>query len=100
MSVIMVMRVTADPSAVEAYASANADQLRGITEAAKRGGAIHHTFAGGEGEVLVIDEWPSEAAFQQFFASQPEIPSIMQAVGAQGEPQVSFYRKLDTGDDF
>jgi hypothetical protein len=35
-----------------------------------------------------------------FFESQTEIPGIMQEAGAQGAPQITFYRKLDTPDIF
>lgn len=100
MTVVMVMRVKADPAKLEKYAKGNADQIMRIADAAKDLGATRHLFAGGDGEILVIDEWPSEADFQRFFASQPEIPSVMQGAGAQGEPQVTFYRKLDTPDVF
>ena len=48
----------------------------------------------------MIDEWPDAESFQQFFESQPEIPGIMQEAGAQGAPQITFYRKLDTPDIF
>ena len=46
----------------------------------------------------MIDEWPDEASFQNFFASQAEIPDIMRDAGARGEPQISFFRVLDTPD--
>ena len=95
----MVMHVSADPNKLEEYAKANAEQLKGIAEDGRSKGAIHHRFFGGDGEVVVVDEWDSEESFQSFFDSQPEIPKIMQEVGA-GEPQVSFDRPLDTGDDF
>ncbi len=47
----------------------------------------------------MVDEWDSEESFQSFFDSQQEIPKVMQEV-ATGEPQISFYRRLETGDDF
>jgi hypothetical protein len=34
---------------------------------------------------VVLDEWASAEAFQTFFAS-PEIATVMQDAGAQGEP--------------
>ena len=39
-------------------------------------------------------------SFHRFFESQTEIPGIMEAAGAQGAPQISFYRKLDMPDEF
>ena len=94
-----MLRVKGDPDALERYASENADQLNRIADDGRSKGAIHHTFAAGDGEIVVVDEWPDEASFQGFFDGQDEIPQIMQAV-AQGEPEVSFFRVLDTPDKF
>ena len=74
--------------------------MRRIAEAGKTAGAIRHTFAGGDNEVLVIDEWPDEQSFQAFFASQPAIADVMRDGGAQGPPVTSVYRKLSTPDQF
>jgi hypothetical protein len=74
--------------------------MRRIAAAAKAAGAIRHTFAGSDSETLVIDEWPDEASFHSFFASQPEIADVMREGGAKGPPVTTFYRKLDTGDQF
>jgi hypothetical protein len=100
MSGFMILRVAADPQRLEKYANDNADLMRSIADAGKAAGATRHAFAGGDGEVLVIDEWPDAESFQRFFQSQPDIPKLMAAAGAQGEPQVSFYRRLDTPDIF
>ena len=99
MSVLMVMHVPGDPSKLEEYAQANSEVLQRITADGKEHGAIHHRFLGGDGEIVVVDEWDSEKSFRKFFDSNEEIPPIMQQV-ASGEPQISFYRPLDTGDEF
>ena len=100
MSVIVMLRVKADPDALERYAQENAEQLQRIAADGKSKGAVHHVFAAGDGEVLVVDEWDSAESFQAFFDGQSEIPEIMQAAGAEGQPEISFFRKLSTGDDF
>ena len=100
MSVFMILRVQGDPEALEGYASSNADMMQRIAEAGKAAGAIRHAFGGSDDEIIVIDEWPDEGSFQRFFESQPEIPRLMQEGGVTGAPQISFYRKLDTGDEF
>jgi hypothetical protein len=96
----MILRAAADPDNFEQYANANAELMRRIAGDGRAAGATRHAFAGGDGEILVIDEWPSAEAFQAFFDSQTEIPGLMQAAGVQGAPQISFYRKLDTPDEF
>ena len=100
MSVFMILRVPADPSTFEQYANSNGETLLRVAADGKAAGATRHAFAAGDGEVLVIDEWPDAAAFQRFFDSQPDIPKIMQEAGAKGAPEISIYRKLDTPDEF
>ena len=96
----MILRVKADVAKFEQFARENPDQLNRIAEDGKSRGAIHHAFFAGDGEVVVIDEWDNEESFQAFFASQQEIPQVMQAAGAQGEPTVEFLRPIDTSDRF
>lgn len=101
MSVIMVLKVSGNPDDLERYAKGpGAEVMRRVAEAGKAAGAKSHLFAAGDNEVLVVDEWPDEQSFQNFFAGQPEIPDIMRDGGAQGQPQISFYRVLDTPDRF
>src|SRR5687767_14122992 len=99
MSVIVVLRIPGNPADLERYATgAGGEVMRRIADVAKAAGAIRHTFAGGDDEMLVIDEWPDEQSFQTFFADQPEIADVMRDGGAQGPPEISFYRRLNTPD--
>jgi hypothetical protein len=101
MSVIVVLRIPGNPDDLEQYAAGPGGELmQKISGAGKAAGAIHHMFAAGDGEVLVIDEWPDAETFQGFFSSQTDIADVMRAAGAQGAPTISFYRKLDTPDKF
>lgn len=101
MSVIMILRVPGNPADLEQYAAGPGGAImRSVGEASKAAGGIRHTFAGGDNEVIVVDEWPDEAAFNAFFASQPEIANIMRDGGAKGAPEVTFYRTLDTPDRY
>jgi quinol monooxygenase YgiN len=101
MSVIMTLRTKADPKAVEEWATADPGRIQEILGVARRHGLIAHRFYGSDdGQVLVIDEWPDAASFQAFFGeAESMIGPMMAAVGA-GEPEISFWHKLETGDDF
>jgi len=98
MSVLMTLRVAADAKLLEEMAAANPTVLTGIVARAKEHGVISHRFYGTEEEVMVLDEWESEAGFRAFFESSPEIAEMMAKVGATAAPEITFWRALDTGD--
>ena len=102
MSVIMTLRVQADPSKLEEMAAGDPDALRSISERARdKHGCIGHRFYGSDdGQVMVIDEWPAPENFQAFFDEESEaIQAHMGAMGVTSEPEITFWRKLDTRDD-
>src|SRR5436190_10834719 len=100
MSVIMTLWTQGDPDKLEEYARQNGDRMQGISDRAKEHGLIAHRFYGTEGQIMVVDEWPDPESFQKFFEQeQGEIQPIMEAVGATSEPQVRFWRKLETNDE-
>ena len=99
MSVIMTLRVAGDPDKLERLAGENQDMIRGISSRAKEQGLTAHRFYGSEGQIMVVDEWPDAESFQQFFESeQANIGPMMEQV-ATGEPEITFWRKLETGDE-
>jgi hypothetical protein len=99
MSVIMTFRVAGDPSKLEQLAGEKGDVLRAISDRAKEQGLIAHRFYGADGQIMVIDEWPDPESFQRFFESQRgEIEPMMQQV-ATGEPEITFWHKLETNDE-
>jgi hypothetical protein len=101
MAVMMIMRVQGNPEDLERYAEGpGGDVMRRIADAGRAAGGNRHCFAGGDNEVVVIDEWPDEESFHAFFANQPDIADVMRNGGAQGPPQISFYRVLNTPDQF
>ncbi len=101
MSVIMTLRASGDPSRLEQHAADNPDAMRGIADRAKDHGLIAHRFYGSDdGRVMVVDEWPDAESFQRFFeAEQGAIQPLMESAGMTGQPEITFWRKLETGDD-
>jgi hypothetical protein len=101
MSVIVTIRVSADPASFEQHLRDQADAIGRTRELAKRHGAIAHRWYAGDGEMLVADEWPDTESFQTFFAeAQPEIGPFLEAAGVTAPPEVRFWRVLDTADAF
>lgn len=100
MSVIMTMVAEGDPARLEQYAAANPDKMRAIRDHAVEHGLIAHRFYGSGGQIMVIDEWPDEQSFLDFFADmQSEIGPMMGEAGITSEPQPMFWHKLETQDD-
>jgi heme-degrading monooxygenase HmoA len=102
MSVIMTLRASGDPQELERRAGQNPDAMRSIADRAKEHGLIAHRFYGSEDgrQIMVVDEWPDAQSFQRFFESmRSEIEPMMRDVGVTGEPEVNFWRKLDTRDE-
>ena len=101
MSIIMTLRLQADPQKLEAFAAANQDHMDGIRQTAQEHGLIAHRFYGSDaGQIMVIDEWPDAQSFESFFAAtQDRIEPIMREAGATSEPDVTIWHKLDTHDE-
>jgi hypothetical protein len=102
MSVLMGLRVTADPARVEEALKRDPERLNGIAQRARDAGCIHHAFYANEagGEVLVVDEWPDANSFMSFFDSTPEVGEMMGEAGVTERPTPVFWRRLDTPDTF
>ena len=100
MSVVVTGKFVGDTDMFRRFIEEQPDLMRKISEEAKTQGAIHHRFAVGDGFVLIVDEWESVEAFQQFFQSNPDIPTAMQQAGAQGEPEFTFAEAVETADQF
>lgn len=101
MSVIMTLWGRGDPEKLEQYAAEHKDDMQAILDRAKEHGLIAHRFYGTDGQIMVVDEWPDAESFQRFFDSvQDEVAPIMAAAGAQEDPGINFWRKLETHDAY
>jgi quinol monooxygenase YgiN len=99
MTVLMLLRIKADAAKLEAAKPEISSTLRTLAERGKERGVLRHRFFATDDEVLVVDEWPSQEAFQQFMAESPEIQDMFAVAGATGEPDFTFARKVDLGDE-
>jgi hypothetical protein len=101
MSVLMTLRGKGDSGKLESFAGGDPDLMRSVADAAKQHGLIAHRFYGSEdGQVMVVDEWPDPGSFQAFFEEQRDrIEPMMREIGMSGEPEVTFWRKLETHDE-
>jgi hypothetical protein len=100
MSVIVIGRFKADPADLKKLFAERAADFKAVSDEAKGVGALHHRFAAGDGEVIIIDEWNSAEEFQKFFGGNTTIPEIMKAANVQGAPEFTFYESMDSPDLF
>lgn len=96
MSVLMTMRANGDGTKLEEL---DHDTLRAVADRGKEYGVIRHRIWGSDSEIMVVDEWPDEDSFRRFFEASPEIPELVQRAGVTSEPEITFWRLLDTGDE-
>jgi len=64
-----------------------------ISGDSKKLGAIHHSFAAGEGAVVVIDEWDTAEHFQAFFGGNPKVKKVTSDIGVTGPPTMEVLEK-------
>ena len=102
MSVLMMLLVKGDPQKLEEHAAGDPAATRAVVESAKGHGLIAHRFYGSDdGQIMVIDEWPDEPSFLSFFEENSgRIGPMMQAAGVTSDPQPTFWRKLETHDEY
>jgi heme-degrading monooxygenase HmoA len=73
----------------------NAALLSEISGSVTDKGMLHHRFVAGDGELLVIDEWDSEAQFRAFFDGDQRVGQVMSDAGASGPPTVTIYQSIE-----
>jgi hypothetical protein len=101
MSVIMTLRVKGNAEELERRAAENPDAIRAISDRAKQLGMTAHRFYGSDdGWIMVVDEWPDPQSFGAFWESErAAIEPLMQEIGVTTEPEVTFWRKLESHDE-
>jgi len=101
MSVIMTLRANGNPSELESRAAGNPAAIRAISARAEQHGLIAHRFYGSEdGQIMAVDEWPDVESFHAVFAeARAEIEPLMREIGVTAEPEITFWRKLESHDE-
>ncbi len=99
MSACVIVRLKVDPARMEKLFADRARELESVRDQAQSAGALHHFFAAGDGEVVIVDEWDDASSFEGFF-NNPTIAGFMAETGVEGPPEVSVYRVLESPDRF
>jgi hypothetical protein len=100
MSALVTILVHGDTDKFRDLMARDPDRFRAIADDARSRGAIHHRFGVGDGYVLAVDEWETAEAFQTFFQTNADIPTLMAEAGAQSEPQITLAEAIESPDQF
>lgn len=100
MSVVVVVRMKADPSKVRELLAQRGAELEQVTADAKAAGSLSHRFVARDGEVLILDEWRDAESFQAFFGANKAITQLMMEAGVTERPTMEFYETLDAPGTF
>lgn len=99
MSVLVTGKFPSDTATFKQALADRAADFAAMGEKARAAGGIHHRFGVGDGFVLVVDEWESLHAFEQFFA-QPELQEFIGAIGAAGPPDITISEAITSPDQY
>jgi hypothetical protein len=99
MSVLIIGKFPGDTAVFKKVLTDRADELVGVSEQARAGGAIHHRFGVGDGFVVLVDEWESPQQFEQFFG-RPDIQALVGEMGASGPPEITIVETVASPSDF
>jgi hypothetical protein len=100
MSVLVAVKISGDTEAFQKGLVNRAEEFESIAARARQNGAVHHRFGVGDGFVLVIDEWETAEAFQEFF-SDPKMQEFIGSVGGDpAPPDVTVTEAVSSPDEF
>lgn len=100
MSVLIITKVQGDTAKFSQALTDRASEFNEIAQRARAAGAIHHQFGIGDGYVLVVDEWETAEAFQNFF-SDPDLQAFIGSVGgAAAPPEITIGTATKSADQF
>ena len=96
MSVAVIIRFTpTDLDKARTWAVDNASIMLAITEYGKSLGLLGHRMFANDGDLVVVDLWPSTEAFYTFFANSPQMEDFLGGAGVLGSPKITVLDSLD-----
>jgi heme-degrading monooxygenase HmoA len=98
MTTLVIMRAQGAAEQLREMASRTPNPFEQVRERAlASGGILRHRFFHTGNELIVVDEWESQEAFERFMQS-PELQKIL-GEAAEGRPEITFAEQIDVGDN-
>lgn len=101
MSVLVTGKFRGDVDTFRKTVGTRADELAEVANRARAAGCLHHRFGVGDGYVVLVDEWETAEAFQEFFGA-PELQQLVAEMGASPDvpPEIVISEAISTSDQF
>jgi hypothetical protein len=100
MTVLVVVKVSGNTDTFQKALADRADEFVEVMNRAKEKGAVHHRFGIGDGHVVVVDEWGTAEAFQEFFGD-PKMQEFVSSIGADPTPpEITIVEAIPSPDEF
>jgi quinol monooxygenase YgiN len=95
MTAIVINRYRTNAAEIEGGTRARQRDVEAIAEIARAAGCLHHRIAVSDDdrEVIMIDEWQDEEAFNRF-ALNPDAIEIVARFGLDEPPESHYYRTM------
>jgi hypothetical protein len=101
MSTIEISRFRGEPARLEAVIRAHLGDFEAIADYARSVGCLHHRFAAGRDELVLIDEWQDIGqAVTKFWGLPESIPLVREAGLQLPAVEVKHYRSMTDPTEF
>jgi quinol monooxygenase YgiN len=101
MTAIVIVRYRTTESQIAGVERSRPGDVEALAEIARAEGCLHHRVAVSDDdrEVIMIDEWEDEDAYNRF-ALSPDVIEITNRFGLHDPPESDYYRTIDGAAEF
>jgi hypothetical protein len=100
MSAIVIVRYQGDTARFEELLQAKTSDFRAIAQQKRERGCISHRYVVRDGELLVIDEWPTDSADNYLWQSEQPVVQLVREAGLENPPEVSYFHSVHDPGEF
>jgi quinol monooxygenase YgiN len=95
MTAIVIIRYRTTEAEIEGAERDRRSDVEAIAEIARAEGCLDHRMAVSDDdrEVIMIDEWPDEEAYNRF-ALNPTVIELVRRFGLHDPPESDYYRRI------
>ena len=100
MSVVVLIKFHGDQAKLATIMRDQPATFEALAAEVKSCGCLHHRTAVRGNELLVIDEWNSVADFDTFYPNHPGLLEVLDDLGLEEAPEVSYWDPMPDPGEF